>query len=206
MIIVCLTSGPLDTNGYLIGCPDTKKAAAIDVPPEAAPLFLAKAQELGLAIEKILLTHSHWDHIADVALLKEMTHAQVLIHGEDAKNLIQPGSDRLPLYFPIVGVQPDTLLNEGDQISVGKLSLEVIHTPGHSPGSICFYVPTENLLFSGDTLFQGGIGNLSLPTSQPKRMEGSLQKLATLKSQTQVYPGHGDMTLIQYEFPNGGIQ
>lgn len=191
--------GPLGTNAILIGCPETKVAAAIDPSLGSAGALIEKAAELGLKIEKILLTHSHWDHFADAGGLKTKTGAPLYVHFLDAKNLEHPGSDGIPLFFPIQPVSPDHFLNEGDLIEVGKLKLEVIHSPGHSPGGVCFYIRDQNLLISGDTLFQGSIGALHLPTAEPNLMWQSLEKLSKLPPETRVVPGHGGETSIGRE-------
>jgi glyoxylase-like metal-dependent hydrolase (beta-lactamase superfamily II) len=101
--------------------------------------------------------------------------------------------------LPILGVDPDDFLEEGKVIQVGKLQVAVIHTPGHSPGSVCLYLREQKILFSGDTLFQGTIGNLHLPTSQPEKMWESLRKLAALPPETHVVPGHGSDTVLAKE-------
>jgi hydroxyacylglutathione hydrolase len=191
--------GPLETNAILIGCAKTKLGAVIDPAPGSMKAILQKADELGLHIEKILLTHSHWDHFADAHDLKAKTSAPLYVHFLDAKNIEHPGSDGIPLFFPIHSVQPDHFLNEGDKVEVGKLELEVIHSPGHSPGSVCFYLKDQNVLISGDTLFQGSIGNLHLPTAQPALMWLSLEKLSKLPPETRVVPGHGGETSIGKE-------
>jgi hydroxyacylglutathione hydrolase len=196
MILEVFSSGPVDTNTYLLGCSKTNRAVVIDVPFDSSKKWIKRAQELSLQIEAILLTHSHWDHIAEAALLKEKLQAPVFIHEEDAENLINPGSDKLPLLFPVKGTQPDVFLQDKQIITVGELKIEVIHTPGHTPGGVCFYLAEQNTLFSGDTLFCGTIGNLSFPTARPELMWMSLKKLAQLPKDTKVYPGHGDPTLI----------
>jgi glyoxylase-like metal-dependent hydrolase (beta-lactamase superfamily II) len=199
MIIQKFPSGPFLTNAVLFACAETKKAAVVDPSPGSCPLIMKVADEGGLKIEMILLTHSHWDHIADVHPLKERTGALVFIHPLDAKNIKHPGSDGIPLSLPILGVDPDDFLEEGKVIQVGKLQVAVIHTPGHSPGSVCLYLREQKILFSGDTLFQGTIGNLHLPTSQPEKMWESLRKLAALPPETHVVPGHGSDTVLAKE-------
>lgn len=196
MFIYQFTFGPLETNAIFIGCNKTKKAAVIDPALGSCTALLTKAKELGLTIEKILLTHSHWDHFADAYTLKEKTKALLYIHFLDAKNLEHPGSDRIPLFFPIHPVVPDHFLKEGEDILVGELRLQVLHTPGHSPGSVCFYLKEQKVLISGDTLFQGSIGNLQLPTAKADHMWDSLEKLAKLPAETRVIPGHGGETTI----------
>ena len=198
-MIQSFTSGPFQTNAIVISCDQTRKAAIIDPSPGSMELITGYIEKENLQPEKILLTHSHWDHTADVSKVKKKYSIPVFIHEEDKKNLIFPGADGLPLIVEIEGVEPDHLIKEGDTIMVGQLHLEVIHTPGHSPGGVCFYCSEENILISGDTLFKGSIGNLSLPTSDPDTMWPSLKKLHTLPAETAVYPGHGPTTTIGAE-------
>ncbi len=147
----------------------------------------------------ILLTHSHWDHIADTAKLKKAFNVPVWIHAEDAPNLEKPGVDGLPLHFPIEGVKPSGHLADGQVLKVGELEIKVMHTPGHTPGSVCFLLPDEGMLISGDTLFRGRMGRLDLPTGRPGLMKGSLKKIGMLPRETRVYPGHGESTTIKEE-------
>jgi hydroxyacylglutathione hydrolase len=199
MILEIFPSGPAETNAILLACSKTKRGVVIDVPFESTDLILPVAERLGLFIEMILLTHSHWDHIAEVSLLKTKLKAAVCIHAEDAGNLEKPGSDGLPSFFPIIGVKPDAFLKDGQRLTVGELEIEVIHTPGHTPGGVCFYLPKQKILISGDTLFRGTIGNLSFPTARPSLMWESLKRLAALPPDTKVYPGHGEETTIGAE-------
>lgn len=195
-MLIAFSSGPLATNAYLLYCPATKIAAIIDPAPESKDSIVAFIEKEQLIPEKILLTHTHFDHIADVAALKKKYPLKTYVHSLDAPNLKNPGSDGLPIFMPIEPVSPDVLLKEGDILEVGNLKVKVIHTPGHSPGSVCLYLPEQNILFSGDTLFKGTIGNLSFPTAQPSLMWNSLKKLSMLDPKTKVYPGHGPSTTI----------
>lgn len=192
-------SGPFATNCYLVVCPETKQTAIIDPAPESADDVIDFISKQALVPNKILLTHSHWDHIGDVSKLQKKYKIPVLIHADDAGNLEHPGSDGLPCWIDITGVTPTAFLKEGDRISVGTLNFEVIHTPGHTPGGVCFYCKEHGILLSGDTLFKGSIGNLSFPTARPNLMWPSLQKLAKLPAETRVYPGHGSPTTIGAE-------
>lgn len=197
-----IPSGPYQTNAYVLSCPETSIAAIIDPSPDSAPTILRYLEQNHLKAESILLTHSHWDHIADVAPLKKAKALTVWIHPWDQPNLEHPGADSLPFPGVIEGVKPDKFFNDGDVIQVGNIQLRVIHTPGHSPGSVCFYDEVNGMLISGDTVFCGCIGNLSFPTSRPDLMESSLAKLAELPADTVVYPGHGPKTTIANEMAN----
>ncbi len=198
-MIQTFTSGPVDTNSYLLQCPITRKAAIIDAPQGVSAIILKAVQEQGVTVATIFITHSHWDHIADCLQLKKMLNVPLYVHKNDAPNLKHPGSDRLPLFFPIEGVTADGFLKEGDIFHVGKLEVHVIETPGHSPGGICLWLPKEKILFSGDTLFHGTMGRVDFPTSSPLEMKASLKKLSQLPRETKVYPGHGPATTIGKE-------
>lgn len=199
MILRAFPSGPFETNAYVAVCSKTNQAVIIDPAPDSFDSISQFIKDENLNPIALWLTHSHWDHIADASKVVEHYHLPVYIHPLDAPNLQKPGSDRLPCWISIKGVAPTHLLNEGDTVSVGDLTFTVIHTPGHTPGGVCFYCPQENVLISGDTLFQGTIGNLSFPTAVPDKMWPSLAKLATLPPQTRVYPGHGNPTTIGNE-------
>lgn len=194
-----IPSGPFATNSYVLFCPETKEAVIIDAPPDSLEIIQDHIEKNGLKPKYLLFTHSHWDHIADASKILKKYPLISAIHPLDAANLQQPGVDKLPCWIDIEGVSPNLLLNEGDLIKVGNLHIKVIHTPGHTPGGVCFYLPEQNLLFSGDTLFKGTIGNLSFPTANAEFMWQSLKKLAKLPKETVVLPGHGGRTTINQE-------
>lgn len=199
MIIKKFPSGPIATNTYIISCDKTRNACIIDCPPSSAKAVIQYIQENQLIPQKIILTHSHWDHIGDVSFLKNHYNIPVYIHENDVKNLELPGSDKIPYRVSIEGVKADFFLNEDDLVNVGELNFKVIHTPGHSPGSICLYSFDDKVLISGDTLFRGSMGLINLPTGNPKAMWESLKKLAKLPPETKVYPGHEGTTTIGSE-------
>ncbi|MCB1107649.1 MAG: MBL fold metallo-hydrolase [Chlamydiia bacterium] len=192
--VQCFPSGPFETNAYLLTCRETNKGVFIDPAPGSAEALIDASG--GVEVEAILLTHSHWDHIGDVKKLKGSFDIPVYVHKSDRPNVVKPGSDTLPLMIPIEGVEPEFELKEGQIISVGHLELQVIETPGHTPGGVCFYIEKEKILFAGDTLFKGSIGNLSLPTANRVEMWRSLEKLEKLPPETVVYSGHGPSTTI----------
>jgi glyoxylase-like metal-dependent hydrolase (beta-lactamase superfamily II) len=144
----------------------------------------------------ILLTHSHFDHIVDVARLKRSLKIPVYIHEKDSKNLKHPGSDGIYIEWNIEPCEADHLWRGGEGVQLKEFTFKVIHTPGHSFGSCCFYFQTEGVLISGDTLFKGTMGILSLPTSEPEKMWESLRTLSKLDPNIKVYPGHGAPTTI----------
>jgi hydroxyacylglutathione hydrolase len=199
VLLRCFPSGPALTNTYVVADHPGGVAAIIDPASGSSRSVLTAIKEDHLTVQQIWITHSHWDHIVDAAVLAGQLQVGVWVHQEDAGNLREPGSDGLPLRIPVVAVEPSHFFSDGDELGLGSLRFKVIHTPGHTPGGVCFYEQGEGILFSGDTLFRGSIGNLSFPTSEPERMWSSLDQLAKLPPDTTVYPGHGEPTTIGRE-------
>ncbi len=199
MIEAVYPFGPVETNAVLLACEKTRQAVLFDCPQGCCNFLRNHLDRKRLTLTRILLTHSHWDHIADAALCKRTFGVPLAVHCDDAPNLRTPGADHLPMLFPVEGIEPDELFEEGAKFTVGELEMEVLHTPGHSPGSVCFYLPREKLLVSGDTLFCGTCGNTSFPTSMPQKMGSSLMRLAALPKEVRVLPGHGEATTIGAE-------
>lgn len=199
MIIQTFPSGPLETNAYVVACSNSKQAVIIDPAAGSFSSIVSYVDKNSLIPIAIWLTHSHWDHIVDVSAVKAKYNIPVLIHSRDAGNLERPGSDKLPCWVSLEGVIPDDFFDEGSYLQVGDHDFIVIHTPGHTPGGVCFYCPAEKVLISGDTLFKGTIGNLSFPTCSSDLMWTSLDKLAKLPPETRVFPGHGPDTTIGAE-------
>ena len=196
MILQKLVVGELATNCYIIGSETTKDGLIID-PADEAGVILKAIGELKLKIKYIVLTHGHPDHFGALADLKKATGAQVLVHREDAEILELPPMVFFGATFP----QPppaDRQLEDRDTIELGDLKLKVIHTPGHTPGGICLLA--DSILFSGDTLFNNGIGRYDLPGGNYEKLMDSLhRRVLTLPEKTVVYPGHGPETTIGEE-------
>jgi len=202
MIIKRLVVGALQTNCYLVGCPQTREGIIID-PGGDAELILAEVRRLGLKIKYIVNTHGHFDHILANRKVVEGTGAKLAIHPKDEPMLLAKLSG-LADFFGLGGIipspPPHLRLQEGDQLLVGKLKFEVLHTPGHSPGSISLYNEEEGVIFTGDALFNMGIGRTDLPWGNYHTlMESIRNKLLTLPDETIVYPGHGPPTTIGAE-------
>ncbi len=169
----------------------------IDAPKGALPHILKNKD--GLELEKLVLTHSHWDHILDASKIAQEFKIPIWMHKKDSRNATEPGSDRLPIMDRWQSFTADHFVEDGEIFTLGELSIKVIHTPGHSLGGICLYIAQKNTLFSGDTLFAGCMGRVDLPTSDPELMWKSLKILALLPKETKVFPGHGDSTTIGEE-------
>jgi len=199
MQVYTAPSGPLFTNSYLVVCEKTKEAVVIDPAPGSFHPISRKIQKHHLKLCGLWLTHSHWDHLGDMVYFKRAYPVPLSVHPADQENVKRPGADGLPCPFCIEGVQPDSLLVEGEILEVGALRFLVIHTPGHTPGGVCYYEAAEKGLFTGDTLFKGSIGNLSFSMSEPEKMWHSLEKLSGLPKETRVYAGHGESTTLEEE-------
>ena len=197
MILKKLELGMFASNCYVVGDESSKEGMIID-PGAEANQILRVVEDLGLDIKVIVLTHGHMDHVGALSEVKEATSAEIAIHANDAPSLqadplrqaFGPSTQALP--------PPDRLLNEGDTIDIGNLHFQVLHTPGHSPGGICLL--EEGIVFSGDTLFNFGIGRADLPgASYDEELNSIRTKLLTLPDDTVVCPGHGPDTTIGTE-------
>jgi hydroxyacylglutathione hydrolase len=189
--------GPIATNVHVLADSRSREAIAIDT---ATPSLAWIADELatrGWTLKLIVSTHGHWDHIGDNAAVATHTGADIAVHPLDRERLTDPK----PLWSPfeIVPSVPAVELAEGGAIRFGAIELRVLHTPGHTDGSVCLLHPDDGLLFSGDTLFAGGWGRVDLPGGDPAAMVDSLARLLTLDDNVRVYPGHGPETAIGRE-------
>lgn len=198
MIIERLVVGMLQCNCYIVGCEETKLGIIID-PGGDAPLILDRVEELGLAIELIVNTHGHIDHIAANRPVKEATGAQIAIHRDDATWLTtDQGAYARMLGVEAPGPAADVLLDGGDEVSFGNESLQVVHTPGHSQGGISLV--GDGLVFCGDTLFAMGVGRVDLPGGSWETLMHSIKTvLFAMPEETTVYTGHGPPTTIGRE-------
>lgn len=189
--------GPLGTNCYLVWEQASQEAMLID--PAGSPERIAEILE-GFTgqVKYIVLTHGHPDHVAGVKAAKESTQAPALIHRLDAHMLAEHDS-MIARYIGITEPLPeaDQLLEGCEELQLGELVFEVLHTPGHTEGGIVLF--GEGVLFSGDTLFAGSIGRYDLPGGDWSLLKASLQRLVALPGDTVVYPGHGDATTIAEE-------
>lgn len=196
MILKKLVVGPFASNCYIVSSESTQEGMIVD-PGDEAENILKSVQELGLEIKCIVLTHGHIDHIDALKKVEEATGAEVAIHTDDAE-LLQGQHSNLMFGSPNPASPPDRLLKGGDSIDFGDMHFLVIHIPGHSPGSICLL--GHGAVFSGDTLFNCGIGRYDLPGGSYHQLMNSLHtKLMILPDDTVVYPGHGPDTTIGTE-------
>lgn len=174
--------GQLQANCYILGYNNTKRGVVID-PGGDVHRIIKEVSKAGLTIEKILLTHCHFDHTEGAVELKEITGAPISIH---------------PFDVPGLGFSPDNELKDGENFNVGHYNISVIHTPGHSPGGVCFCAP--GAVFTGDTLFAGSIGRTDFPGGDYNALiSGVKKRIFPLGDDLRVYPGHGPSSTIGRE-------
>jgi hydroxyacylglutathione hydrolase len=174
-----MSLGPYETNTYIVTCLKTKACAVIDAPGEAEKVLEAVRET---DVKYILMTHNHMDHTGALAELRSALGVPITAHEADA--------GRMP-------VKPDMLLKDGDMLSVGNLEIKVIHTPGHTPGGLCFYI--EKYLLAGDTIFKDGPGRTGSPDALKQVIESITRKIFILSDDTQIFPGHGDSAVLKEE-------
>ena len=188
MKLTSLTVGSIGTNCYIVYQEDTNAAVVID-PSDEAALVEARIAALGLTPRAILLTHGHFDHGGDVDRLLARWPVPVYCH---------PADRALPSWLSH-GVRFDQELTDGQKLDFDGMAFTVLHTPGHTPGSVCFLWQEGGALFAGDTLFQGSCGRTDLPGGSWKQMAASLRRLAALPGDWTVCPGHGDPSTLAAE-------
>ncbi len=201
LLVASFPVGPLECNCSIIACPETGEAAIIDPGGDADEIIKAAAEH-GLTIKYLLHTHAHFDHVLGSAEIKKKTGAQICLHKEDTwlyENLHMQGSlfgFKIPAQPPV-----DRYLQDDEELAIGNIKTRVIHTPGHTPGSLCFTLGgKESLLFAGDTLFKQSIGRTDLwGGSFEKIIQSIKERLFKLDDATNVICGHGPATSIWAE-------
>ena len=177
--------GPYGTNAYILTCQQTQDSVLVDAPGDADRII---EHLRGTNPKYILMTHDHMDHVGALSQVKSELKVPVAAHTSD--------SGGLPL-------SPDMLLNDGDKVSFGNIQLEVMYTPGHTPGSLCFL--TGKYLISGDTIFPGGPGKSGSPAAFKQIVESISSKIFALSDETEIFPGHGVTSTLEKEKKNFAI-
>ena len=189
--------GPVATNVHILADARSREAIAIDTAIPSLRWIVDELAERGWNLKLIVSTHGHWDHIGDNAAVATATGADIAVHPLDRERLTDPQ----PLWAPfeIPPSVPAVELAEGGEIRFGEIRLRVLHTPGHTEGSVCLLAADDGLLFSGDTLFAGGWGRIDLPGGSAEAMAASIARLTELEDPLIVLPGHGATTTIGRE-------
>jgi glyoxylase-like metal-dependent hydrolase (beta-lactamase superfamily II) len=202
MIVLMNTGGIAATNCILVADEVAKQAVMFDAPDHTAEPLLDEVAKRGWELIGLWLTHGHFDHFADHAVVnRRFPGAKVLIHGRDSSKIENPAlQTRLfGLPFTIPPRQPDGELSDGQQLRIGGLEVTVIHTPGHSPGHVVYHLAKEGLLIGGDLIIGGSIGRTDLPDSNADDMEASLRRVMALPDATRLMGGHGETTTLGEE-------
>ena len=199
MKVLKLTTGPVATNVWVLADVRTREAIAIDTATPSVRWLTQVLGDEGWNLRFIVSTHRHWDHIGDNAEAVIATGARLAVHIADRHGLTHP--DPMSAPFPIPPSVPAVDLAEGSRIRFGEIDLSVLHTPGHTEGSVCLVSPEDRVIVSGDTLFAGGWGRTDLPGGNADAMVESLSRLATFEDGFDVLPGHGPETTIGREKP-----
>jgi len=191
--------GPIATNVHVLADPRSREAIAIDTATPSLSWIADELRARDWTLKLIVSTHGHWDHIGDNAAVAAHTGADIAVHPLDRRRLTEPQ----PLWAPfeIVPSIPAVELAEGGEIRFGELRLRVLHTPGHTEGSVCLWSVDDGVVFSGDTLFAGGWGRVDLPGGSAESMADSIARLCGLDDPLRVLPGHGPATTIGRERP-----
>jgi len=200
MLIETFKAGPVATNGYLVCDHPGGRALVIDAPLGSATEMVAQAHKWETPIEYLINTHAHWDHFLDNAALLRLTKAKFGIHRDSAPLLTLSQAKMFGLDIEIEPTKPDFFLEEGKPLEVGALKFEILHCPGHCPGSIVLFEPRERIVFVGDVLFAGSIGRTDLPGGDYETLLRSIrEKLLPLGDDVRVFSGHGPVTTIGQE-------
>ena len=199
MKIEKFVTGIISTNCYLVINEETKQTVVID--PAACPSYLmGHIKSEGLQVEAILLTHGHFDHIMGIGDLRKEFPVPVYAHEGDQETLLDPSLNLSISYTDGYTFDGATYVRDGQTLELAGASFQVIHTPGHTPGGVCYYLENEKVLFSGDTLFQNSVGRTDFPNSSMSDLIRSLrEKVMALPDDVKVYPGHMGETTIGHE-------
>ena len=200
IIVETIPVGPLQCNCTILGDLVSRKAIVVD-PGGDAEILLERLVELNLQVERIIHTHAHLDHFLASGKMKEATGAKLALHREDLFlwDMLEDQCRMFGIPFE-PAPPPDQWLENEENIDLNELQGKALHTPGHTPGSMCFLFESQKLLIAGDTLFQGSVGRTDLWGGDFKKIEKSIQeKLYTLDEETSVIAGHGESTSIGHE-------
>ena len=198
-MLECVTIGNYATNCYILIDDATKEALAVDC-AVFTPAYRQTIADLGITkLRYILLTHGHFDHICGVKALKDAFGGEICIHADDAACLYdEDQSVNSQVEFAPQGLcEADILLQEGSRLPFGTGEITVMHTPGHTRGSVCFLY--EDMMFSGDTLFYLSMGRTDLPGGSTRQLFASLRRIGQMEGEYRILPGHGEETLLSFE-------
>lgn len=199
------TGGVASTNCFLIADEIARQAVMFDAPDHTTQPLLDEAAKRGWDLVGLWLTHGHFDHFADHAVVRrKFPHARIIIHAADAPKAANPDMQTrmfgLPLAIP--PLHPDANVIDNQKLQLGNLEVVVIHTPGHSPGHVAYHFPKDELLVGGDLIIGGSVGRTDLPDSNPSQLQASIRRIMQLPPATRLLGGHGPLTTLADERAN----
>ena len=202
MILLTNTGGVAMTNCFLIADESAGQAVLFDAPDHTAEPLLKEAAERGWDVIGLWLTHGHFDHFADHAVVRQkFPAARILLHALDELKAQHPDVQtrlfRIPFVIPPLKV--DEYVSDNQKLKIGAIEVVAIHTPGHAPGHVAYYFPGEQMLVGGDLIIGGSIGRTDLPDSDPEQMVASIRRVMSLPAATRLLGGHGDPTTLWEE-------
>lgn len=201
MKIIPVVAGLLETNCYLVANNQTQTSLLVDAPPDSATQIFDILKEEDLELEAVLLTHSHWDHCADLAKIKKQTNAPIYVHRLDKYRLENPMEHTIiPLDFEIEPCPPDYLIDKDETLNFKTAVVRVIQTPGHTEGGVVYIVDSLNSAFVGDTIFYLSVGRTDLPGGDSNLLQKSLNRLLNeLPDDYKLFVGHYQETTVGFE-------
>lgn len=198
--VLSATGGVAMTNAYIVADAIAGEAVLFDAPDHTVGPLLDEVGRRGWRLLGLWLTHGHFDHVADHREVgRRYPSAELRIHPRDLEKLRRPGSTLFRLPFEIPPGEPTALVNEGDELKIGGLDVRVLHTPGHSPGHVCYHLPDAGILVGGDLIIGGSIGRTDLPDSDLGQMQRSIQRVMALPGSVRLLPGHGEASTLDEE-------
>jgi len=201
MKIIPVVAGLLETNCYLVVNPQSRTSLLFDAPPESFDKVFETLKNEGAELEAILLTHSHWDHCADLSIFKEKVSVPVYVHILDSYRLENPMEHTIiPLDFEIKACKPDYLIKDEEILQFKTADVRILHTPGHTEGSVVYVVDSLKAAFAGDTIFYLSVGRTDLPGGDSEQLKESLYRLLNeLPDDYKLFVGHYQETTVGFE-------
>jgi Zn-dependent hydrolases, including glyoxylases len=202
MTVLTATGGVAMTNCFLVADENSKHAVLFDAPDHTIERLLTETSKRGWDLIGLWLTHGHFDHFADHALVKQhFPGAKILIHPLEEPKAKNPDLQTRMFGLPLVilPLRPDGYVADNQKLKLGLLDVVVIHTPGHAPGHVAYHFPTEDLLIGGDLIIAGSVGRTDLPDSDHPALEASIRRIMQLPAKTRLLGGHGPPTTLENE-------
>jgi glyoxylase-like metal-dependent hydrolase (beta-lactamase superfamily II) len=202
MITLSNTGGVAMTNCFLIADDRAGEAVLFDAPDHTVAPLLDELSKRGWTLTGLWLTHGHFDHFADHAVVKNrFPAAKILIHALDEPKVRNPDAQTRMFQLPFIipPLKPDANVTDNERLKIGSLDVQVIHTPGHAPGHVSYYFPHENVLVGGDLIIGGSVGRTDLPDSKHAALESSIRRVMSLPDETKLLGGHGPVTTLGQE-------